>query len=290
MVDLLDPPAQLARRPQRVDQLQVVVGQQRRAERRERLEHAPLDRMDVWRGTSLGHIYSRVISGRGRFLTVRAQKTTARGARDSQPPRRPERAGCRARARAADPRRGGPGVRPRAATTRRRWTRSRSSPACRSRCSTPTSAPRRGCTWPTSSARAASCSIASWRRRRDDRPAGRAAGADRRVPGVRRGAPRRLERTVPRGRPRRRPFADRVAQLRERIAAAVRRMIEGARAVWPGTAPPAVGRDRPRDGRRRRVARQLVAEPARRCRADEVADWYVGVVQAAIAAANRPHA
>ena len=38
-LDPLDPPAQLARRPQRVDQLEVVVGQERRGERADHAQH-----------------------------------------------------------------------------------------------------------------------------------------------------------------------------------------------------------------------------------------------------------
>ena len=55
--DLLDPAAQLARRPQRVDQLQVVVREQRRAQRPERFQDSPLNRMNVWGCTFLGHYW-----------------------------------------------------------------------------------------------------------------------------------------------------------------------------------------------------------------------------------------
>ena len=138
----------------------------------------------------------------GAFLTVRARKSplqlrAATGARAG-------RAGTRGMPRERREQLildvAGHGVRPAPATTRPRWTRSPTPPACPSRCSTPTSAPRRGCTWPTSSAPAASCSSGSWRAtaRRVARRA--PAGADHRVPGVRRGAPRRVEGAVRRGR------------------------------------------------------------------------------------------
>ena len=56
VVDLLDSAAQLARRPQRVDQLEVVVGQQRRRERPEHAQDTLLDRMDRGRCTFFGHL------------------------------------------------------------------------------------------------------------------------------------------------------------------------------------------------------------------------------------------
>jgi hypothetical protein len=55
MVDPLDPSAQLSSRPQRVDQLEVIVDKERGAERRERVEHPPLDGMNVGSGSSLWH-------------------------------------------------------------------------------------------------------------------------------------------------------------------------------------------------------------------------------------------
>ena len=66
VVDPLDTPAQLPRGPQRVDQLQVVVGQQRRAERLERPQHTSLERMNVWGHTTFGHLL-RSNFRRGRF-------------------------------------------------------------------------------------------------------------------------------------------------------------------------------------------------------------------------------
>ena len=54
-VELLDPAAELARRPQRVDQLEVVVGQQRRGEGADRAQGPRAQRMDVGFGASFSH-------------------------------------------------------------------------------------------------------------------------------------------------------------------------------------------------------------------------------------------
>ncbi len=54
-LDAFDAPAQLARGPQRVDQLEVVVGQQRRGERAHEAEHAAAGVRDAWRGAALSH-------------------------------------------------------------------------------------------------------------------------------------------------------------------------------------------------------------------------------------------
>ena len=56
LADLLDLAPQLAGGPERVDQLEVVVDEQRRTQRAERLQHPALDRMNVWWGASLGHL------------------------------------------------------------------------------------------------------------------------------------------------------------------------------------------------------------------------------------------
>ena len=55
-VDPLDPAAQLLRRPQRVDQLEVVVGKQGREERPERPQQPPAPRGDLRSRTALGHL------------------------------------------------------------------------------------------------------------------------------------------------------------------------------------------------------------------------------------------
>ncbi len=59
VVDLLDPPTQLASRPQRIDQLQVVVREQRTAQRAECLQDSSLDRVDVWGGAFFRHLMKR---------------------------------------------------------------------------------------------------------------------------------------------------------------------------------------------------------------------------------------
>ena len=54
-LNALDAPPQLLRGPQRVDELEVVVGQQRREEGAHRVERAALQRRDVGSGAALGH-------------------------------------------------------------------------------------------------------------------------------------------------------------------------------------------------------------------------------------------
>ncbi len=54
-LDPFDPPAQLARRPQRVDELEVVVGEQRRGERANHPEHAPAPGRDLRYGAAFSH-------------------------------------------------------------------------------------------------------------------------------------------------------------------------------------------------------------------------------------------
>ena len=54
-LDALDPAAQLARRPERVDQLEVVVGQQRREQRPHGRQRAPAHRRDLGSCASLRH-------------------------------------------------------------------------------------------------------------------------------------------------------------------------------------------------------------------------------------------
>jgi AcrR family transcriptional regulator len=83
-----------------------------------------------------------------------------------------------------------------------------------------------------------------------------------------------------------RPFADRVAELRERIARAIRRMLEHGAPACPGYPEPAADA----------VAHALVGageslanwwldhpEVAR----DQVVEWYFGVVQAVVSGAGR---
>ncbi len=55
-LDPLDPPAQLLRRPERVDQLDVVVGEERREERADRVERPPADRRDLRDRAALSHV------------------------------------------------------------------------------------------------------------------------------------------------------------------------------------------------------------------------------------------
>src|SRR3954454_2861737 len=62
LLDAHDPTAQLAGGPQRVDQLQVVVGQQRREQRAHRAQRACLQRMDLWGGAAFSHREGRVVS------------------------------------------------------------------------------------------------------------------------------------------------------------------------------------------------------------------------------------
>ena len=54
-LDALDAPAELLRRPERVDELEVVVGQQRREQRAHGVERAALQHGDVGSGATLGH-------------------------------------------------------------------------------------------------------------------------------------------------------------------------------------------------------------------------------------------
>ena len=62
----LDAPAELARGPQRVDQLEVVVGQQRREEGAHRAQRTPLQRRDPGSGAALSHRLSRRVPGKAR--------------------------------------------------------------------------------------------------------------------------------------------------------------------------------------------------------------------------------
>jgi hypothetical protein len=61
----LDAPPELLRRPQRIDELEVVVGQQRREERAHRTQRTPLDRRDPGSGAALSHQLSRRRRARG---------------------------------------------------------------------------------------------------------------------------------------------------------------------------------------------------------------------------------
>src|SRR3954451_9216996 len=62
LLDAHDPTAQLAGGPQRVDQLQVVVGKQRRKQRAHGAKRACLKGMDLWGGAAFSHREGRVVS------------------------------------------------------------------------------------------------------------------------------------------------------------------------------------------------------------------------------------
>ena len=135
----------------------------------------------------------------------------------------------------------------------------------------------------------ASCSGDSSRRSlRGTSPTARSAGADHRVPRLRRGARDGWTGAVPRGRPAR-PF-DRAwsRSCASRSSSRSPRMLEPGSASWPGLEAPASDGDRARDRRRRRVAGQLVArasEPSRAARSP-TGSW--GSRQAALASAAAP--
>src|SRR6202012_4461827 len=66
-IDRFDPSAQLARGPQRVDELEVVVGEQRRAERRKGVQDGSLDWVAVGSGSALWYTY--LLNSNIRFST-----------------------------------------------------------------------------------------------------------------------------------------------------------------------------------------------------------------------------
>jgi hypothetical protein len=61
-LDALDPPAQLPGGPERIDELEIVVNQQWRAQRSQRAQNAALDRVNVGPGSSLRHFLPRFTS------------------------------------------------------------------------------------------------------------------------------------------------------------------------------------------------------------------------------------
>jgi AcrR family transcriptional regulator len=78
-----------------------------------------------------------------------------------------------------------------------------------------------------------------------------------------------------------RPFSDRVAQLRERIAATIRGMIEGGVSVCPGYRPPAADAiAHALVGAGESLANWWLDHPE--VPRDQVAAWYFGVVQAVV--------
>jgi hypothetical protein len=83
-----------------------------------------------------------------------------------------------------------------------------------------------------------------------------------------------------------RPVADEVAQLRQQIAEAVRRMLEAGSESRPGLARPAAdGIAHAIVGAGESLANWWLEHPE--IGRDEVADWYVGVVEAAVGAIRR---
>ena len=83
-----------------------------------------------------------------------------------------------------------------------------------------------------------------------------------------------------------RPLVDLVAQLRSRIVAEVRRMLEGDGATWSGlSAPASEGVAEAIVGAGESLANWWLKHPE--VAREEVADWYVGLAQAAISAAGR---
>ena len=94
VADLLDPPPQLPGRPQRVDHLQVVVWQQRRAQGAQDAQRPTLDRMNVRRSSLFRHVLGGNIQS-VRSLSNSCQIVPSQHRRPrSQPAGRPEREGC----------------------------------------------------------------------------------------------------------------------------------------------------------------------------------------------------
>ncbi len=84
----------------------------------------------------------------------------------------------------------------------------------------------------------------------------------------------------------RRPLAEQVAQLRARVVSEIRRMLEGDGASWSGlSAPASEGVAEAIVGAGESLANWWLKHPE--VARDEVADWYVGLAQAAITAAGR---
>jgi hypothetical protein len=83
-----------------------------------------------------------------------------------------------------------------------------------------------------------------------------------------------------------RPLVELVAKLRGRIVAEVRRMLEGDGASWSGlTAPASEGVAEAIVGAGESLANWWLKHPE--VPRQEVADWYVGLAQAAITAAGQ---
>jgi AcrR family transcriptional regulator len=83
-----------------------------------------------------------------------------------------------------------------------------------------------------------------------------------------------------------RPVAEEIAQLRERIVAEIRRMLEEGASSWPGLAAPASdGVAHAIVGAGDALANWWLGHPE--VDRDHVTDWYVGLAQAAITAAVR---
>jgi len=83
-----------------------------------------------------------------------------------------------------------------------------------------------------------------------------------------------------------RPLAEQVAQLRARVVSEIRRMLEGDGASWSGlSAPASEGVAEAIVGAGESLANWWLKHPE--VARDEVADWYVGLAQAAITAARR---
>jgi AcrR family transcriptional regulator len=83
-----------------------------------------------------------------------------------------------------------------------------------------------------------------------------------------------------------RPLAERIAGLRERIVAEIRRMLEDGPPSWPGLAPPASdGVAHAIVGAGDSLANWWLKHPE--VDLDQVTDWYTGLAQAAITAAVR---
>ena len=154
-LELLDPAAQLARRPQRVDQLQVVVGQQRRGEGADRLQRPRAQRVDVGLCSALGHRGARPCTASSENVCQPAFSCASAG---TGPHGRHYRC-ARSASASWSPRRGRCSTS--AACRTRRSRRSRSRSASRAASSTAASPPRRSSSCsrsPTTSPSSPSCS------------------------------------------------------------------------------------------------------------------------------------
>ena len=156
------------------------------------------------------------------------------------------------------------------------------SPACPSRCCTPTSVQRKGCTSPISGGPGVSCSSDSWRRDRDPSPGARLRARITEFLAFveeHRNGWKVLFGEVGSSR----PFAENVAAVREQIAEAIRVMIEGGTSSRCGYARPAADAiAHALVGAGESLANWWLDHPE--VTRDEVADWYYGVVQAVLAA------